>query len=407
MMATKNVIDEEKMAIVLQEICGNSYGTRFYPSFSGVARSLNYYPIGAEKSDDGIAGIAMGLGKYIMDGGTSLRFSPAYPQNILQTSTPEYALRETQTHFYALDLTQTTFIPQVDDGFNLIKLAVSEAEKDGTLRYIASTYDMQDRVIYDSLYEGGRKLITFANVLKHNVFPLADILKEVLKIAQTEMGRPIEIEFAVNLDYTVARQHSFYLLQIRPIVDNKDIINEDIGQISEENTIITSKSALGHGIMSDLYDLVYVKTEAFNAANNQMIASEIEKINRQLIDEKRHYVLVGPGRWGSADPWLGIPVKWPNISNARLIVESGLSNYRVDPSQGTHFFQNLTSFGVAYFTINPFLGDGTYDTDYLDSQSAEYESEFIRHIRFENPVVMKVDGRKSRGVVLKAVSSKQ
>ncbi len=407
MTATKNVIDEEKMAIVLQEICGNSYGTRFYPSFSGVARSLNYYPIGAEKSEEGIASIAMGLGKYIMDGGTSLRFSPAYPQNVLQTSTPEYALRETQTHFNALDLNQTTFIPQVDDGFNLLKLPVSEAEKDGTLRYIASTYDLQNKVIHDSLYEGGRKLITFANVLKHGVFPLANVLREVLKIAQTEMGRPIEIEFAVNLDYSTAKQHSFYLLQIRPIVDTKEMINEDIGQISDKNTIITSKSALGHGVTTDLYDLVYIKPDAFNAAKNQQIASEIEKINRQLITENRHYVLVGPGRWGSADPWLGIPVKWSNISNARLIVESGLANYRVDPSQGTHFFQNLTSFGVAYFTINPFLGDGTFDTDYLNAQPAVYESEFVRHVRFDKPLFMKVDGRKSRGVVLKAVSSKQ
>ena len=407
MTATKNVIDEEKMAIVLQEICGNAYGTRYYPSFSGVARSLNYYPIGAEKPEEGIASVAMGLGKYIMDGGMSLRFSPAYPNNILQTSNVDFALRETQTYFNALDLSQTQFIPQVDDGFNLLKINVGDAEKDGTLRYIASTYNVQDRVIYDSIYEGGRKLITFANVLQHNVFPLANILKEVLKIAQSEMGRPIEIEFAVNLDYSTAKQHTFYLLQIRPIVDNKEMIHEDIGSIPEENAIITSKSALGHGITTDLFDLVYVKPEAFNAAKNQLIAAEIEKINRQLITENRHYVLVGPGRWGSADPWLGIPVKWSNISHARLIVESGLANYRVDPSQGTHFFQNLTSFGVAYFTINPFLGDGTYDTEYLNTQPAEYESEYIRHIRFENPIIMKVDGRKNRGVVLKAVSSKQ
>jgi len=401
MTATKNLIDEEKMAIVLQEICGNAYETRFYPSFSGVARSLNYYPIGAEKSEDGIANIAMGLGKYIMDGGMSLRFSPAYPNNILQTSTLDLALRETQTYFNALDLSQTQFIPQVDDGFNLLKIPVADAEKDGTLRYIASTYNLQDRFIYDSLFEGGRKLITFANILQHNVFPLAEILKEVLHIAQSEMGRPIEIEFAVNLDYSPKKQHTFYLLQIRPIVDNKEMINEDIGSIPEKNAIITSKSALGHGITTDLYDLVYVKPEAFSAAKNQLIMSEIERLNRQLVNENRHYILVGPGRWGSADPWLGIPVKWSHISNARLIVESGLSNYRVDPSQGTHFFQNLTSFGVAYFTINPFLGDGTYDTEYLNAQPAVYESEFIRHIRFEKPIIIKVDGRKNKGVVLK------
>ena len=401
MTATKNIIDEEKMAIVLQEICGNAYENRFYPSFSGVARSLNYYPIGAEKPEDGIANIAMGLGKHIMDGGMSLRFSPAYPNNTLQTSTLEFALRETQTYFNALDLSQTRFVPQVDDGFNLLKIAVADAEKDGTLRYIASTYNLQDNVIQDGLYDGGRKVITFANILKHNVFPLAEILKEVLRIAQAEMGRPIEIEFAVNLDYSQAKQHVFYLLQIRPIVDSKEMINEDIGSIPDENAIITCKSALGHGITNDLYDLVYVKPEAFSAANNQKITSEIEQLNRRLIAENRYYVLVGPGRWGSADPWLGIPVKWPNISNARLIVESGLSGYRIDPSQGTHFFQNLTSFGVAYFTINPYLNDGTYDTEFLNAQPAVFESEYIRHVRFDKPIIMKVDGRKNKGVLLK------
>ena len=401
MTATKNVIDEEKMGIVLQEICGNAYENRFYPSFSGVARSLNYYPIGAEKPEDGIANIALGLGKYIMDGGTSLRFSPAYPNNILQTSTLEFALRETQTYFNALDLCQMHFVPQVDDGFNLLKIRVSDAEKDGTLRYIASTFNPQDQVINDSLYEGGRKIITFANILKHNVFPLAETLKEVLRIAQVEMGRPIEIEFAVNLDYSPLKQHVFYLLQIRPIVDSKEMVNENIGAIPDENAIITCKSALGHGITNDIYDIIYVKPEAFNASKNQLIVTELERINRELINQNRHYILVGPGRWGSADAWLGIPVKWSNISNARLIVECGLSNYRVDPSQGTHFFQNLTSFGVAYFTINPFQQDGSFDTVFLNAQTALYESEYVRHVRFEKPMIMKVDGRKNRGVVMK------
>ncbi|HLP05625.1 MAG TPA: hypothetical protein VK152_09370, partial [Paludibacter sp.] len=353
------------------------------------------------KPEDGIANIAMGLGKHIMEGGLSLRFSPAYPNNILQTSTLELALRETQTYFHALDLGDVHFVPQVDDGFNLLKVNVQEAEKDGTLRYIASTYNPQDHVIQDGLYEGGRKVITFANILKHDVFPLAQILKEILNIAQAEMGRPVEIEFAVNLDYSSAKQHMFYLLQIRPIVDTKEVVNEDIGSIPEKDTIITCHNSLGHGITNDIYDLVYVKPEAFSAANNTRIMNEIEQLNRELVLANRHYVLVGPGRWGSADPWLGIPVKWQHISNARLIVESGLSNYRVDPSQGTHFFQNLTSFGVAYFTINPYLEDGTYDTEFLNSQPAEYESEFIRHIRFEKPVLIKVDGRRNKGVVLK------
>lgn len=406
MTATKNVIDEEKMAIVLQATCGMQHGNRFYPSFSGVARSLNYYPIGAEKPEDGIANIAMGLGKYIVDGGTTLRFSPKYPHNILQTSTLEYALRETQTYFNALDLDKIHLTPQVDDGFNLLKVPVKDAEADGTLRYLASTYDPQDQVIHDSIYPGGRKVITFANILQHNVFPLAQILEKVLCIAQHEMGRPIEIEFAVNLDYSKEKKHTFYLLQIRPIVDTKEVITEDIGSLDSSDAIITSENALGHGIYDDIFDIVYVKPETFNAANNQLVAYDIEKLNRQLIAENRHYVLVGPGRWGSSDPWLGIPIKWPQISNARIIIEAGLSQYRIDPSQGTHFFQNLTSFGVAYFTINPYQNEGSYDVDFLNTMPALHETPFVRHVRFEKPIVGKVDGRKNRGVILKPNANK-
>ena len=400
MTATRNVIDEEKMSIVMQEICGTAYGDKYYPSFSGVARSLNYYPIGAEKPEDGIANIALGLGKYIVDGGMSLRFSPAYPHNILQTSTLDYALRETQIHFNALDINNLNFVPKTDDGFNLIKVHVKEAEKDGSLRYIASTFNLQNQTIDDGLYEG-RKVITFANILKHDIFPLAKVLQDVLKIAQDEMGRPIEIEFAVNLDYSKNQHHDFYLLQIRPIVDTKETIHEDIGVIPSENTIISSQSTLGHGICNDIADIVYVKPEAFNASKNQLIMYDIEKLNKKLVSEDRMYALIGPGRWGSSDPWLGIPVKWPHISNARLIVESGLSNYRIDPSQGTHFFQNLTSFGVSYFTINPFQNDGTYDTDFLNALPAEYESEYLRHVRFAKPLMLKVDGRKNIGVLMK------
>ncbi len=400
MKATKNVIDEEKMAIVLQEICGNTYGDRYYPSFSGVARSLNYYPIGAERPEDGIVNVALGLGKYIVDGGQTLRFSPAYPNNVLQTSTLEFALRETQTYFNALDLCQTCFVPQVDDGFNLKKIRVQEAFADGTLRYIASTFDVQNEVIQDGLYEG-RKVITFANILKHDVFPLASIMKEILHIAQYEMGRPVEIEFAVNLDYSPAKQHIFYLLQIRPIVDSKEIIHENIGSIESTNTIVSSQNVLGHGITNDIYDIVYVRTEAFNASKNQFIAYDIEKLNKSLSNENRPYILVGPGRWGSSDHWLGIPVKWPQISNARVIVESGLDQYRIDPSQGTHFFQNLTSLGVSYFTINPFQHDGTFDLEFLNQLPAVYESAYLRHVRFEKPAIVKVDGRKNIGVILK------
>ena len=401
MTATSNLIDQEKMAIVLQEVVGNRYNDRFYPTISGVARSLNFYPIGNEKAEDGIANIALGLGKYIVDGGQTLRFSPRHPHNILQMSTMDFALRETQTRFYALDLKNLADQFSVDDSFNLLRLNLKDADADGSLKFIVSTYDPYDQVIRDGYYPGGRKILSFVNVLQHEVFPLADTLDQILHVGQDEMGRPIEIEFAVNIDPQNLGFATFYLLQVRPIVDNKEVMEEDLTLVEQEDTILTSTSVLGHGIVTDVQDIIYVKTGAFCSSNNQSIAYDIEKMNRQFTGEEKNYVLVGPGRWGSSDSWLGIPVKWPHISNARVIVECGLENYRVDPSQGTHFFQNLTSFGVGYFTINPFKGDGWFDERYLNSLPAVEETEYLRHVRFDKPVVIKMDGKKSLGVVLK------
>jgi len=406
MAVTQNLIDQEKMAIVLQEVVGKSYGNRFYPTFSGVARSLNFYPIGDEKAEDGIANLALGLGKYIVDGGTTLRFSPLHPHNILQTSTLEIALKETQTRFYALNLESLKADAfSTDDAYNLLKLSVKDAEPDGTLQYISSTYDPYDQMLMEGFYPGkNRKVISFSGVLQHGVFPLAKILDYVLKLGQEEMGRPVEIEFAVNLKRGEDNEVSgtFYLLQIRPIVDNKEMIDEDISLIPDEKCLLQSKHALGHGINNEVFDVIYVKSESFNAANNQAIAYEVEKINKELGELDKSYILVGPGRWGTSDPWLGIPVKWPHISNARVIVECGLENYRIEPSQGTHFFQNLTSFGVGYFTINPFIkGEGLFDEEYLNEQPALQETQFLRHVRFEQPLVIKIDGKKNIGVVLK------
>lgn len=401
MTATSNLIDQEKMAIVLQEVVGNRYNDRFYPTISGVARSLNFYPIGNEKAEDGIANIALGLGKYIVDGGQTLRFSPRHPHNILQMSTMDFALRETQTRFYALDLKNLADQFSVDDSFNLLRLNLKDADADGSLKFIVSTYDPYDQVIRDGYYPGGRKILSFVNVLQHEIFPLADTLDQILHVGQDEMGRPIEIEFAVNIDPQNPGFATFYLLQVRPIVDNKEVMEEDLTLVEQEDTILTSTSVLGHGIVTDVQDIIYVKTGAFCSSNNQSIAYDIEKMNRQFTGEEKNYVLVGPGRWGSSDSWLGIPVKWPHISNARVIVECGLENYRVDPSQGTHFFQNLTSFGVGYFTINPFKGDGWFDEGYLNSLPAVEETEYLRHVRFDKPVVIKMDGKKSLGVVLK------
>jgi len=401
MSATLNIIDEEKMAIVLQEVCGEQYNNRFYPSFSGVARSINFYPIEPEKSEDGIANVALGLGKYIVDGGLTLRFSPKYPNKILQLTSPEMALRETQRIFYGLDLESSSFKPSVDDGANLLKMKVKEAEIDNSIGQIASTFDFNNGVLRDGVQHDGKKVITFANILKHNVFPLAEILDNALKIGQKEMNKPVEIEFAVNLSKNSESPSVFNLLQIRPIVDNRETMVVNLDDVKHENSIIHSNSALGNGIIDNLTDLVYVKPDSFDPSKNAIIAEDVGKLNSEFLKEDKNYILIGPGRWGSTDPWLGIPVKWPQISAARVIVESGLENYRIDPSQGTHFFQNLTSFRVGYFTINPYINDGFYDLEFLHKFVPFYEDEFLKHIRFDRPVVVKIDGRKNVGIIFK------
>ena len=399
MTATSNVIDQEKMAVILQEVVGNTYGTHFYPNVSGVLRSLNYYPIGDEKAEEGIASLAIGLGKYIVDGGQTLRVCPYHPNQVLQTSEMETALRETQTKFYALDMTHVGGDFKVDDGFNILKLRVKEADKDKSLDFLASTYDPYDQIIRDGIYEGGRKVISFAGLLQQGVFPFPEIMQMAMKFGSEGMHRPVEIEFACNI--LGGKMLDFHLLQIRPIVDSKQMLETDLTTIPDENCLLRSHMSLGHGINEEITDVVYVKTdEHFTASNNPTIAMEVERFNRKFLDEGKGYVLVGPGRWGSSDYWLGIPVKWPNISAAKLIVEAGLKNYRIDPSQGTHFFQNLTSFGVGYFTVNTYMGEGIWRKEVLDAMPAVEETQYVRHVRFPQPLRIMMDGMRQEGVVL-------
>lgn len=400
MTATSNVIDQEKMAVILQEVVGKQFDGRYYPNISGVLRSLNYYPIGDERAEDGIASLALGLGKYIVDGGQTLRVSPYHPHQVLQTSELETALRETQTRFYALDTQHVGNDFKVDDGFNILNLKVKEAERDNSLNFIASTYDPYDQVIRDGLYEGGRKVISFAGVLQQGVFPLPELLQMSMRFGAEAMRRPVEIEFACNLN--ADRTGSLYLLQIRPIVDQKQMLDENLAAIPDDHCLLRSHNSLGHGVTEDVTDVVYVKTDdRFSAANNPTIAREIEKLNKEYLDRGTNYVLVGPGRWGSSDAWLGIPVKWPHISAARVIVEVALKNYRVDPSQGTHFFQNLTSFGVGYFTIDENRNDGCFHKAALDAMPAVEETEHVRVVRFEKGLRIMMDGKKGEGVVMK------
>lgn len=425
MTATSNVIDQEKMAVILQEVVGKDLDGYYFPSFSGVGRSLNYYPLGDERPEDGVAEVAVGLGKYIVDGGVGLRFSPRHPENVLQTSELQLALRDTQTRMYALDMMgderKTTLDGRpatppkeslekikVEDGYNVAKIRVQDVADRGALTYMVSTYDFRDNVLRDNDKGDGRKVVTFNNVLKHNVYPLAEAVDFMLRKGQQEMQRPVEIEFAGMIEPGKDSKGRLYWLQIRPIVDRKENVDEAVMSTPDDRLLLKSSTALGHGTIEGVKTVVYVRPDKFSSSNNSLIAREMEKINRGFLENDERYLLIGPGRWGSSDSALGIPVKWPAISAARLIVESALPNYRIEPSQGTHFFQNLTSFGVAYFTIDATTRRNSsqevtdlYDVAFLDAQPAVYESEFIRIVTFNEPLVIGVNGLKGTGVVVK------
>ena len=408
MTATSNVIDQEKMAVILQEVVGKDFDGYYFPSFSGVGRSLNYYPLGDERPEDGVAEIAVGLGKYIVDGGVGLRFSPRHPESVLQTSELSLALRDTQTRMYALDMMGDKGELKVEDGYNVAKLRVQDVADRGALTYMVSTYDFRDNVLRDNDKGEGRKVVTFNNVLKHGVFPLAGALDFMLMKGQQEMQRPVEIEFAGMIEPGKNSKGRLYWLQIRPIVDRKESVDEAVMSTPDDRLLLKSSTALGHGTIEGVKTVVYVRPEKFSSSNNSLIAREMEKINRGFLERDEKYLLIGPGRWGSSDSALGIPVKWPAISAARLIVESALPDYRIEPSQGTHFFQNLTSFGVAYFTVDTARKcdadaevTDLYDVAFLDAMPAVYESEFMRIVTFDEPLVIGVNGLKGTGVVVK------
>lgn len=401
MTATSNVIDQEKMAVIIQEVVGDEHGGYYFPSMSGVGRSLNYYPIGHEKPEDGVAEVAVGLGKYIVDGGMGLRFSPRHPESVLQTSELTLALRDTQTRMYVLDMAKAQDEFRVDDGFNILKKSVQDIAPTGALRYMTSVYDYRDNVLRDNDSGDGRRVVTFNNILKHHVFPLPEAVNFMLTTGQREMSRPVEIEFAGMIKPEGQLKGHIYWLQIRPIVDRKELVDEHLLELPDDDLIMRTDTALGHGTIDGVSRIVYVRPESFSASNNSLIAREVEKINRVMVDAGENYILVGPGRWGSSDTALGIPVKWPQISAARLIVESAVGSYRIEPSQGTHFFQNLTSFGVGYFTIDATAGQGFFDVDYLNSQPAEKETDFIRVVTFPSPLAIGINGKKGIGVVAK------
>ncbi len=400
--ATSHTIEEDKMAVILQELTGKQYDDVYYPNISGVARSINFYPIGNEKPNEGIANIALGLGEIIVGGGRSLRFSPSHPKKVLQLSSPDSTQRDTQKYFYGLDLDPKSYKVSTSEAINKKKITMRAAKNHPSLKFVASTYDLQNNIIRPGVLHDGIRVVTFDNVLKYNTFPLPEILQDLLRIGQREMRNPIEIEFAVNLDVPKGQPRIFSFLQIRPIVESIESKNELPENFDMADTIIYSKSALGNGTYDHIRNFVYVKPETFNPANTREIAAAVEQINKKFSDQDQQYILVGPGRWGSSDPWLGIPVIWPQISSAKIIVEAGLNDFRIDPSQGTHFFQNLTSFKVGYFTINPFMDDGFFDLDYLNKQEACYEDEYLRHICFKEPLTIIIEGKSNKAAIYKA-----
>ncbi len=404
MAATSNVIDQEKMAVIIQEVIGENHGDYYFPTFSGVGRSLNYYPIGDERPDEGVAEIAVGLGKYIVDGGRGLRFSPAHPDHVLQTSTLDLALRDTQRTLFAMPSASKGFSVEVDEGASLERLPIQNFAGSGALRYTVSTFDAADGILKDYEEGAGRRVVTFANVLRDKVFPLAPAIEFMLSQGQNAMQRSVEIEFAGNIypkaDAAGIKGH-IYWLQIRPIIDNRNQVADDIAALPDSRLILRSTSALGYGNIEGVRTVVYVRPVAFDSADNIATAATIGRINNELTKAGEPYMLIGPGRWGSSDPALGIPVRWADISGARLITEAATGGYRVEPSQGTHFFQNLTSMGVAYLTVDPAAGSGFYDSDWLDSLDACYDDGKVRMVRFADPLRIAVNGREGSAIVEK------
>ena len=402
MTATSNVIDQEKMAVILQEVVGDEHGGYYFPSFSGVGRSLNYYPLGDEQPDDGVAEIAVGLGKYIVDGGRGLRFSPLHAEHALQTSTIDLALRDTQTKLYAI--CGDSFGAELDESANLELKNVQDFAGTGALRYTVSTYDAADGILKDYEEGRGRRVVTFNNILRDKALPVAEAIDFMLRQGQMAMQRPVEIEFAgliLPKPTPTGIKANMYWLQIRPIVDRKNLISDNVLDRPDAELLLRTDTALGNGLIEGVRTVVYVKPSAFDSTRNPATAERLRKINNDMLARGEGYILIGPGRWGSSDPALGIPVRWADISGARLIVEASLPGYRVEPSQGTHFFQNLTSFGVGYFTVDAAGGKGHYDSEYLDAQEAVYDDGTVRVVEFEQPLPIAVNGRSGLGTVVK------
>ncbi|UCF67833.1 MAG: histidine kinase, partial [Acidobacteriota bacterium] len=395
--ATPYRLEEEKMAVMLQRIVGAPHGSLFYPDFSGVLRTHNFYPSPPMTADDGIAAVALGMGRAVVEGDACLRFSPRYPQHILEFASTEDMLATTQREFWALSM-------DADRGVDAMReqsFGLEIAERDGTLDLVGSTYSPENDIVYDGVARSGPKLVTFAPVLKLEMFPLAEILRSLKEVGSEGMGSPVEIEFAVNTRRAPDRPQEFGFLQMRPLALFRETELLDLDEIDRTHALCWSSQVLGNGQVDGIRDLVVVDFQRFERARSHEAALEVGRLNGLLLASKTPYILIGVGRWGSRDPWLGIPVNWEQVSGAQVIIEAGLRDLKVTPSQGTHFFQNLTSFNVGYFTVNPINGEGFVDWDWLDAQRALSEQAHVRHLQLDQPVVVKMSGRTGDGVILK------
>ena len=402
MKATPYRLEEEKMAVIIQRMVGTSHHNRFYPEFAGVAKSYNFYPVPPQKSEDGIVQVALGLGFTVVEGRNSVRFCPKFPRHLLQFFSTKETIRNAQQGYLALDLTSTFSHENHETPDVMIKYYdLSTAEEDNTLYYVGSTYSPEDDSVYDGVSRTGKRVVTFAPVLKHKIFPLPEILDLILDMGTWGMGTHVEIEFAVNMNTPTGMPKEFAMLQIRPLVMSLEFEELDVDQFIRENLICQSEQVLGNGAIQDIYDVVIVDAERFERSKSKETAREVSEINARLLAENRPYVLIGMGRWGSMDPWLGIPVTWDQISGAAVIVESGFKDIDVTPSQGSHFFQNITSFRVGYFTVDAAHRLGFIDWEWLKSQPALKELKYIRHLRFEKSIIAKINGRKNKGVIVK------
>ena len=399
--ATPYRLEEEKMAVLIQQVVGESHGDRYYPDFSGVVRSRNFYPVAPVTVHDGFAAVALGLGRAVVGGGKCLTFSPRYPRNLVQFSSVEDILANSQTEFWALPMNHREATPDSGDSLREVAYTIPAAEQDGTLNLLASTYSADNHAIYDGLSRKGTRIVSFAPILKYGMFPLPAILEELMMIGEEGLGRPVEIEFAVRLARKSGEVSDFGFLQMRPLVVSREGEDLRIEAVEPDRLLCQSAQILGHGRIGSLRDIVVVDFHRFERARSHEVAQSVAVLNSRLSESGTPYLLIGVGRWGSNEPWLGIPVAWDQISGARAIVESGFRDFRVTPSQGSHFFQNLTAFQIGYFTVNPDAGEGLIDWDWLNAQPALHEDGCVRHLRLASPLSVLMNGKTGEGLIVK------